>query len=175
MRLNWLVAEAYGAAPDSYSEDCALRPGPHWLKITRTGNTLEAFRSTDGTTWTSWGAQTVNLPPKLMIGFFVSDGGSSAPATVTFDKVTLTGNLTAGDPPPPLPAALHRTVATAPAHRRLNDNDNRERHHQHLHDEQRDCRRRNRSSLDALPHHQRFRCPGVRAIRRRSGRRDRAW
>ena len=106
VRLNWLVAEAYGAAPDIYEDNCALRPVPHWLKLQRTGNQFEAFRSLDGTNWTSWGAETLALPPNLYVGLFVTDS-NGAPARITFDHVALTGKLTADTPPalapPPAP------------------------------------------------------------------------
>ena len=41
-----------------------------WLKLTRTGSTITAFSSADGTTWTQVGATTISLTDPVTIGLF---------------------------------------------------------------------------------------------------------
>ena len=41
-----------------------------WLKLTRTGSTITAFSSADGTTWTQVGATTMSLTDPVTIGLF---------------------------------------------------------------------------------------------------------
>jgi ABC-type transport system involved in multi-copper enzyme maturation permease subunit len=73
---------------------------PRWLRLTRTGNTLTGYDSTNGTTWTQIGtAHLAGLPTTVHVGLFatspVSFQGSSSgvptQATATFDQITLNG------------------------------------------------------------------------------------
>ena len=63
-----------------------------WLKLTRTGNTITAFSSADGTTWTPVGATTVSLTDPVTIGLFTTSHNASALSTATFANVSVTGS-----------------------------------------------------------------------------------
>ncbi len=65
---------------------------PAWLRITRTGDTVVAAISTDGTNYTTESTQTFNLPNTVYVGMAVASQESDTPATATFDNVTLVGN-----------------------------------------------------------------------------------
>ena len=43
-----------------------------WLKLTRTGNTITAFSSADGSTWSPVGATTISLTDPVTIGLFTT-------------------------------------------------------------------------------------------------------
>src|SRR5438477_6230920 len=45
---------------------------PYWLKLTRTGNSLASYYSSDGVTWTSGGSATVTMGSSVFIGLAVT-------------------------------------------------------------------------------------------------------
>ena len=61
-----------------------------WLKLTRSGNTITAFSSADGSTWTPVGATTISLTDPVTIGLFTTAHNASALSTATFDNVSVT-------------------------------------------------------------------------------------
>ncbi|HEY3376458.1 MAG TPA: Ig-like domain-containing protein [Armatimonadota bacterium] len=64
---------------------------PYWVKLVRSGNTLSAYRSANGASWTQVGSNTtVTMTDPVYIGLAVSSGSTSAASTVTFDNVTVT-------------------------------------------------------------------------------------
>jgi hypothetical protein len=92
----------------NFIEDRAGRPGgasaenPRWLRLTRSGDTLTGYESTDGTQWVEVGtAHLAGLPATVRVGLFVtspgdltvSEGASRfTQATAVFDQVSLQGN-----------------------------------------------------------------------------------
>ena len=71
-----------------------------WLKLTRTGNTITAFSSADGSTWTQVGVTTVSLTDPVTIGLFNCAHSASALNTATFDNVSVTTGGSSALPPP---------------------------------------------------------------------------
>jgi len=63
--------------------------GRTWLKLTRTGTTVTAYRSADGVTWTAIGTAEV-AEGDLTIGLFVTSHDGGLVCTVTFDQVSVT-------------------------------------------------------------------------------------
>jgi ABC-type transport system involved in multi-copper enzyme maturation permease subunit len=102
----------------NFTHDQAGLPGavsatsPRWLRLTRTGDTITGYESTDGTRWSVVGAASLaGLPSTVQAGLFTSSpeymiiteafGGSSGSggptlATGSFDHVGLGGGWTAG-------------------------------------------------------------------------------
>jgi ABC-type transport system involved in multi-copper enzyme maturation permease subunit len=92
----------------NFIEDIAGRPGevseqfPRWLRLTRLGDTLTGYESSDGTQWTEIGtAHLTGLPTTVEAGLFVtspsnltlSEGAARlTQATGVFDHVRLEGN-----------------------------------------------------------------------------------
>jgi hypothetical protein len=77
-----------------------LGNSPRWLRLTRTGDTLTSYDSTDGKTWTRIGHTVLaGLPATVSVGLFVTSpvifdsAGNAFPtrATATFDSVTIKG------------------------------------------------------------------------------------
>jgi ABC-type transport system involved in multi-copper enzyme maturation permease subunit len=88
----------------NYTHDSAGLPGsisdtsPHWLRLTRSGDTLTGYDSPNGTTWTQIGtAHLAGLPATVTVGLFVtspvsfqdSNSGSPTQATAAFDHVSI--------------------------------------------------------------------------------------
>ena len=71
-----------------------------WLKLTRTGSTITAYSSADGTTWTPVGATTISLTDPVTIGLFTTAHNASALGTATFDNVSVTAGSASALPSP---------------------------------------------------------------------------
>jgi ABC-type transport system involved in multi-copper enzyme maturation permease subunit len=101
----------------NYTHDTAGRRGglsaasPRWLRLTRSGDSLTGYESTDGTHWTGIGtAYLAGLPTTVQAGLFVASpgdvqvspgvaGGTTTrltQATAEFDQVGLQGKGTGG-------------------------------------------------------------------------------
>jgi hypothetical protein len=63
---------------------------PYWVKLTRSGATLSAYQSSDGTAWALVGTETITLPANALSGLAVSSHSTTTRATATFDHVTVT-------------------------------------------------------------------------------------
>ena len=62
---------------------------PRWIKVTRRGDTMTAYQSADGTTWSLVGADTIPMPARVLAGLAVSSHATALLATATFDQVTV--------------------------------------------------------------------------------------
>jgi regulation of enolase protein 1 (concanavalin A-like superfamily) len=60
-----------------------------WIKLTRVGNVLSAYKSTNGTTWTRFAQNTVTMNSSATIGLFVTSGNPGALSKATFDNVSV--------------------------------------------------------------------------------------
>jgi fibronectin type 3 domain-containing protein len=59
------------------------------------GNTITAAVSTNGTSWTNVGSQTVTMGTRVLIGLATTSHNNVKPSAATFTNVSLTGNLNA--------------------------------------------------------------------------------
>lgn len=75
---------------------------PYWVRLTRTGNTITAAQSVDGTAWTTVGSETLTLPATVLVGLAVSSHSASTLASATFDRVSV---ATLADLAPPVVTA----------------------------------------------------------------------
>jgi phosphatidylserine/phosphatidylglycerophosphate/cardiolipin synthase-like enzyme len=62
---------------------------PAWVKLERRANTITAYRSADGTTWTLVGSDTFTMGPNVFVGLAVSSHVSGRLATATFSNVAV--------------------------------------------------------------------------------------
>jgi hypothetical protein len=79
---------------------------PRWLRLTRVGNVITGYASTNGVRWTEIGnARLAGLPHTVQIGLFVtspvyfaagSNEGTPSVATATFDQVSTQGDIPHG-------------------------------------------------------------------------------
>jgi regulation of enolase protein 1 (concanavalin A-like superfamily) len=67
---------------------------PRWLKLTRSGSTVRAYQSTNGTTWTAVGtAATVAFTGTVYVGLEANSGTTSALKSATFDNVAISAGV----------------------------------------------------------------------------------
>jgi regulation of enolase protein 1 (concanavalin A-like superfamily) len=62
---------------------------PHWVRLTRSGNTFTAYESSDGTSWMQVGTDTIPMAQMVYVGLAVTSHNTSASATCTFDNVSI--------------------------------------------------------------------------------------
>jgi regulation of enolase protein 1 (concanavalin A-like superfamily) len=73
----------------SYSRTTGLT-APYWVRVVRSSNTFTAYRSANGTTWTSMGSVTVTMGANVFIGLAVTSHRDGTLNTSTIDTVTAT-------------------------------------------------------------------------------------
>ena len=79
---------ANGAASEHTSGGSGT--APRWVKLQRTGSTIVASVSADGSNWTEVGRDTFSMPATVLAGLAVSSHTTLATATATFDGVSVT-------------------------------------------------------------------------------------
>jgi phosphatidylserine/phosphatidylglycerophosphate/cardiolipin synthase-like enzyme/regulation of enolase protein 1 (concanavalin A-like superfamily) len=67
-----------------------LATAPYWVRLTRSGSSIEALVSTTGTTWTSVGRATFTMGATIQVGVGVSSHVDGTLATATFSNVAVT-------------------------------------------------------------------------------------
>jgi len=78
------------------------QPAPVWLRLQRSGNTVTAAVSSNGSTWNTIGSQSVTLPSTVNAGLAVTSHVTGTLNASTFDNVSVSAGST---PPPPPPSA----------------------------------------------------------------------
>jgi regulation of enolase protein 1 (concanavalin A-like superfamily) len=63
---------------------------PTWVRLVRTGSTIEAFQSADGSSWTSMGAQVVPMSDAVYVGLAVTSHSTTQTTTAVIDQLTIT-------------------------------------------------------------------------------------
>jgi hypothetical protein len=63
---------------------------PRWVRLERAGNVFTASISTNGTSWTVIGSETITMPASVLVGLVVSSHDPAQIATAMFDNVTIT-------------------------------------------------------------------------------------
>jgi regulation of enolase protein 1 (concanavalin A-like superfamily)/HKD family nuclease len=62
---------------------------PRWVRLDRSGNTFTAYQSSNGTTWTLVGTDTITMPQDLFVGMAVTSHNNTTLTTATLDGVTV--------------------------------------------------------------------------------------
>ena len=75
---------------------------PRWVRLVRSGNTITASVSGNGSTWSTVGSDTFSMPSTALFGIAVSSHSTSQLASGVFDSVS----VTSGGTPPPTPEPL---------------------------------------------------------------------
>jgi regulation of enolase protein 1 (concanavalin A-like superfamily) len=76
----------------STSTPGALTGAPYWVRLIRSGNTITAYQSANGTSWSLVGSDSVTTGTTVYVGLAVSSHTTSTTATATFDHVSVTGS-----------------------------------------------------------------------------------
>ena len=69
-------------------------PAPYWVRLTRSGNTITGFGSTDGTNWTQIGSENISFGTDVFVGLALSSHRDGTVTTATFDNVSIVGTPT---------------------------------------------------------------------------------
>ncbi len=62
---------------------------PRWVKVTRSGSTFTAFVSSDGSSWTAVGSQSITMASTIYVGLAVGSHADGTVAKGTFDHVAV--------------------------------------------------------------------------------------
>jgi endonuclease/exonuclease/phosphatase family metal-dependent hydrolase len=62
---------------------------PYWVKLTRSGSTFTAYKSSNGSTWTRIGSQSISMASTIYVGLAVSSHASGTLATARFDSTVV--------------------------------------------------------------------------------------
>ena len=73
----------------SVSTTGAMVVAPSWVKLTRVGNLITAYQSSDGNMWSQVGTATIAMPASVFVGLAVSSHSAATLATATFDQVAI--------------------------------------------------------------------------------------
>lgn len=72
------------------NSNTAALTAPYWVRLVKTGDSISAYRSADGTTWTQEGTtQTITMPSTYYIGFVLCSNTSSGTAIATLDNFSV--------------------------------------------------------------------------------------
>ncbi len=63
---------------------------PRWVRIVRSGGTLTAYHSADGSSWTQLGSQSIGMAANIHIGLAVTSHDNGVPCQAVFDNVSVT-------------------------------------------------------------------------------------
>jgi Bacterial Ig domain len=72
---------------------------PGWVRLVRTGDLFEAYRSANGTTWTRIGSDTIPMGTTVYAGLAVTSHNAAAATTAVIDNFRVTTS-TGGNQPP---------------------------------------------------------------------------
>jgi regulation of enolase protein 1 (concanavalin A-like superfamily) len=89
-------------APDTWSLSTSGGSGapPGWVRLVRKGDTIEAFRSANGTTWTSMGSDTIQMGQAVYVGIAVTSHNAGTATTVRADSFRITESAPVANKPP---------------------------------------------------------------------------
>ncbi len=86
--FNWQSRSATGGNTTQVAGGTGTAPNL-WVKVTRSGNTLSGYQSTDGTNWTLVSSQTISMGTNIYLGFVNASGSTSTLNTSVFDNVSV--------------------------------------------------------------------------------------
>ena len=105
--------------PGVYTEHTAGGSGtaPGWVRLVRTGDLFEAYRSSTGTSWTRIGADTIPMGDTVYVGLAVTSHNTTMATTAVVDSLKITAAPSSGNQMPAvsITAPLNGTSFTAPS------------------------------------------------------------
>ena len=87
--FQWLRRINTGGKTNKISRKVKKSHQP-WLRLVRAGETITAFQSQDGKTWTKLGKSNLKLPKNCYVGLSVSSGDKAKLNTSKFSNVRVT-------------------------------------------------------------------------------------
>ncbi|MES2661139.1 MAG: putative Ig domain-containing protein [Verrucomicrobiota bacterium] len=87
-------ARATASGNSNLTQGPAINPIPNnWVRLTRSGNLLSGYSSSDGVTWTARGSGLVSMTNSVSVGLAVTSRNNAVLSTATFDNVSVTPYL----------------------------------------------------------------------------------
>ena len=90
--VNWMTRETVDAGTTTIFNGASGNPIPAWVRLVRTGNTFDAWTSSDGTAWTLRDTYVPSdqYPLSIRLAFYIAHGaaGSGFSADVDYIRVT---------------------------------------------------------------------------------------
>ena len=74
----------------------AAATAPYWVRLTRTGTTVRAYQSANGSSWTLVGSDTIALGATALVGLAVSSHVDGSLASAAFTSVSVSGGGLSG-------------------------------------------------------------------------------
>jgi hypothetical protein len=100
-RVEWMYRATTGGTTSASDTGINTIEFPHWVRITRQGNTFIGEHSTDGINWTtttpgdpSSSSVDIQMPNNVYIGLVVTSHAADGTCQVEFSEVETTGNVT---------------------------------------------------------------------------------
>jgi len=87
--FTWTYRTTAGGSTTTANSGTATAPNV-WVRLVRSGSTITAYRSTNGTSWTSIGSQSITMASNCYIGLAVGSGNTTGLNASTFDSITVT-------------------------------------------------------------------------------------
>ena len=102
---------------DSWSEHTNGGAGaaPGWLRLAKKGADITAYRSPDGSTWTTIGSATIPMGDTVYVGIAVTSHDVSTAATATVDNLRVTLTPVTANMPPAVLVSSPASGTTYPA------------------------------------------------------------
>ena len=97
---GWGFQRRIATDDSSYYQAGPSGTAPGWVRLVREGNLFSAYRSTDGTSWSLVGSDTISMASTVYVGVALTSHNTAARATATFTNVTAR-TPTAGTNQPP--------------------------------------------------------------------------
>ncbi|MBN2138026.1 MAG: DUF1349 domain-containing protein [Sedimentisphaerales bacterium] len=96
---------------------------PYWVKLTRSGNTLTGYQSSNGATWTEIDSVSISMASDVYIGLAVTSHNDGTVCTSEIDSVSVSNTLSSGDAaivltttPPIIDGAVDSIWSAVPAY-----------------------------------------------------------
>jgi hypothetical protein len=86
-----------------------------WLRLVRTGNLIEGFWSTNGTTWVLVGSETIPMAATVYVGMAATSHNTGTATTVVYDNLAVTTPSPNQPPTATLTSPASGATFTAPA------------------------------------------------------------
>lgn len=89
---------------------------PGWVRLVRNGSTIEAYRSSTGSSWTRVGSDTIAMGNTVYVGLAVSSPSTASTTTAVFDSFRVIASASSGNQPPAVSVTspASGTTVTAP-------------------------------------------------------------
>ena len=86
------IAYQYRAVTSGSSTQATALTGaaPHWVRLSRRGSTITAYRRSDGGSWQTLGAATIAMPASVYVGIAITSHDATRVASATFGSIAIT-------------------------------------------------------------------------------------